>query len=78
MNLRDIKVGDIVYCVGDSGFCDSSDEKVERIEKRFATFTGKPYNVICLSGNRKFDARNGSAITLPFAYYIMTKEERIK
>jgi hypothetical protein len=70
MNLSTIKVGDIVTCKGDSSFCQSSKEKVIKITIQYDKHTGIPYNVIHLSGNRKFDSRSGSAITPPLAYYV--------
>ena len=73
--LEDLKVGDIVYCTGDSGFCDSSYEKIKKIKKRFDNKTGDPYQVIVLSGNRRFDGRDGHAINPPYAYYIIAKEK---
>lgn len=73
--LNNCKVGDTVWCGGDSGFCDSSFEKIKKIEKRYNSITGKPYKIFVLSGNRKFNGITGFAINSPTAYRI---ELRIK
>ena len=69
--LKDLKVGDKVHCTGDSGFCDSSDEKIKKVTVQYDEHTGKAYNVIWLSGGRKFDSRDGGAMNPPLAYYIL-------
>lgn len=71
MELKDLKVGDKVYCTGDSGFCDSSTEKIKKVTVQYDEHNGKPYNVIWLSGERKFDSRDGGAMNPPLAYYIV-------
>lgn len=73
--LKDLEVGNKVWCGGDSGFCRSDIEKVEKIEWKFDEDTGEKYKVIVLSGSRKFDSRNGVAITPPKAYYLMATKQ---
>ena len=70
IELKDLEIGDRVWCGGDSGFCDESVERVKGIEWKFDEDTGEKYKVIVLKGNRKFDSRDGGAITSPTAYYI--------
>ena len=75
IELKNLEVGNKVWCGGDSGFCYSDIEKVKRIEWKFDEDTGEKYKVIILSGSRKFDSRNGGAITPPKAYYLMATEQ---
>ena len=75
IKLKDLKVGNKVWCGGDSGFCRSDIEKVEKIEWKFDEDTGEKYKVIILKGDRKFDSRNGRAMTPPKAYYLMVTEQ---
>ena len=75
IELKDLEVGDKVWCGGDSGFCQDDIEKVEKIEWKFDEDTGKKYKVIILSDGRKFDSRDGRAITSPTAYYLMATEQ---
>ncbi|MBK7362632.1 MAG: hypothetical protein IPJ01_10090 [Micavibrio sp.] len=77
IKLVDIKKGDLVYCTGDSGFCDSETEKVTKVTILYDEDNGKPYNVIWL-GDRKFDSRNGGAMNPPTAYYIIPTEQKKK
>ena len=69
-SLKDLSVGDTVWCGGDSGFCRSSIEVVMSLYKRYDGITGEPYTVIGLSGDRLFDSRDGYAMTPPLAYRI--------
>ena len=78
MELKDLKVGDTVYCTGDSGFCDSSNEKIKKVTVQYDEHSGKPYNVIWLSGEREFDSRDGGAMNPPLAYYIVLLDKKIK
>jgi F0F1-type ATP synthase gamma subunit len=73
--LKELKIGDSVFCTGDSGFCSYSYEKIKKIEYQYDEKTGKKYKVICLSNNHKFDSRNGLAITEPTGYYIKVEGE---
>lgn len=75
IELKDLEVGNKVWCGGDSGFCRSDIAKVEKIEWKFDEYTGKKYKVIVLSGSRKFDSRDGSPMTPPKAYYLMATEQ---
>ena len=75
IKLKDLQIGDKVWCGGDSGFCRDDIEKVKKIEWKFDSETGEKYKVIVLSGNRKYDSRNGWAITSPKAYYLMATEQ---
>ena len=68
--LSELKVGDIVWCGGDSSFCDDSKEEIKKITTKYDEDSGEPYNVIWLDGDRKFDARHGGAMNSPTAYYI--------
>ena len=68
--LSEHVIGDSVWCGGDSSFCDNSTDKIENIIVQYDNNNGEPYNVIILSGNRRFDSRNGQALTPPMAYYI--------
>jgi hypothetical protein len=70
IELKNLIIGDKVWCGGDSGFCDNEIETICNIEFKFDENTGEEYKVIVLEGNRKFDSRDGSAITSPTAYYI--------
>lgn len=76
IELRNVKENDFVYCTGDSGFCDPSVEKVKKVTTQYDESDGKPYNVIWLSGDRKFDARNGYAMNPPTAYYLIPTEQQ--
>ena len=71
IDLKDLEKGNKVWCGGDSGFCDDGIEKVKKIEWKFDENTGEKYKVVILSEKRKFDTRDGSAITPPYAYYLM-------
>jgi hypothetical protein len=75
IEIENVKSGDFVYCTGDSGFCHPSNEKVEKVTVQYDETDGKPYNVIWLSGGRKFDARHGGAMNPPTAYYIIPTEQ---
>lgn len=66
--LKDLVVGDLVLCTGDSSFCDPSYEKVKRITIKYDEDSGNPYNVIWISGGQSFDSRNGSPLSPPLAY----------
>lgn len=77
--LEEIKEGDFVYCTGDSGFCSDSTEKVTKVSIQYESKTGKPFNVIYLSGGRKFDSRHGGAMNSGTAYYLVpTDQEKAK
>lgn len=69
--LRALVKGDKVCCTGDSSFCQSSTQKIKKLTVKYDEDTGKPYNVIHLAGDRKFDSRTGYAINPPLAYYIL-------
>lgn len=71
IELINIKAGDTVHCTGDSGFCDSSNEVVEKTTEQFDEHSGESYKVIWLEGGRKFDSRTGEAMNPPTAYYII-------
>ncbi len=75
--LKDLVVGDLVLCTGDSSFCDPSYEKVKKITIKYDDkfCNGNPYNVIWISGGQSFDSRNGSPLSPPLAYYIISREE---
>lgn len=75
IEIENIKAGDLVFCTGDSSFCDPLIEKVENVTVQYGEHDGKPYNVIWLSGGRKYDARNGKAMNPPTAYYLMPTEQ---
>lgn len=75
IELKDLEVGDSVWCGGDSGFTTDSIEKVVDITFQFDETTGKKYKVIWLSGNRKFDSMDGNAMTPPTMYYIQPTEQ---
>lgn len=78
IKLKDLKVGDKVWCGGDSGFCTDSIEKVKKIEWKFDENNGKKYKVIVLGESRKFDSRDGGAINPPLAYYLVPIEQKQK
>jgi hypothetical protein len=63
--LKDLKAGDLVWCGGDSGFCDSGVEQIVKINTKS----------IVLSGKRRFDITTGKALNPPLAYYIKPLEE---
>ena len=71
IKIKDLEVGDKVWCGGDSGFCTDDVEKVEKIDYKFDKDTGEKYKIIILAGNRQFDSRDGNAINEPTAYYLM-------
>jgi hypothetical protein len=73
--LKDLEVGDKVWCGGNSGFCHDGIEQVDKIKRKFDKHTGEKYKVIILSGGRKFDSRNGRPMTPPTAYYLMATEQ---
>ena len=75
IKLKDLEVNDKVWCGRDSGFCHDSIEKVKKIEYKFDEDNGEKYKVIVLSGSRKFDSRNGGAITSPTAYYLLPTKQ---
>jgi len=77
IELKDIKTNDFVYCTGNSGFCYSSNEKVKKVTVQYDENNGTPYNVIWLSGDRKFDACNGGAMNPPLAYYLLPTDQEI-
>jgi hypothetical protein len=68
--LAQLVKGDKVYCDGNSGFCDPSFERVKKTTFQFDEKSGKKYKVIWLSGERKFDSRDGSPMTPPLAYFL--------
>lgn len=76
IELKNIKAGDFVYCTGDSGFCDPSDEVVKKVTTQYDENSGKPYNIIHLSGGRKFDSRSGNAINPPLSYYLTPTNQK--
>ena len=69
MKLSDLKVGDKVWCGGDSGFCQSSTEKITKITTQYHKHTGEPYKVLWIR-SRKFSSKHGGALNPPLAYYI--------
>lgn len=69
-NLTELVTGDKVWCDGDSSFCDGSTDTIKNIKVKYDENTGEPYNIIILSGDRRFDSRNGNALNPPTAYYI--------
>ncbi|KAF5065909.1 hypothetical protein DSECCO2_269000 [anaerobic digester metagenome] len=75
IKLKDLEAGNKVWCGGDSGFCYADIEKVKKIEWKFDQDTREKYKVIVLSEGRKFDSRDGWAITSPKAYYLMPTEQ---
>jgi hypothetical protein len=68
--LTEVVTDDLVWCGGDSGFCQDDIEKVVDVIVKYDENTGIPYNVIILNGDRRFDSRNGVALNPPTAYYI--------
>jgi hypothetical protein len=70
--LTELEAGDEVWCGGSSGFCDDSIEKIVKTTQKYDENSGEPYKVIWLSGGRKFDSRDGFALTPPLAYHIET------
>jgi hypothetical protein len=68
--LKNIEIGDSVFCTGDSNFCDSSTETVVNTTTKYDENNGEPYKIIWLDGERGFDSRSGYAINPPTAYYI--------
>ncbi len=68
--LKDLEIGNTVWCGGDSGFCTEQTETIENITFKFDEDTGEKYKVIHLSNDRLFDSRDGNALTPPLAYYI--------
>jgi hypothetical protein len=75
IKLKDLETGKKVWCGCDSGFCQENIEEVEKIEWKFDEDTGEKYKVIMLSGGRKFDSRNGTAMNSPAAYYLSPTEQ---
>jgi hypothetical protein len=75
IELKDIEIGNKVWCGGDSGFCDDDIETVENIKWKYDKNTGEKYKVIILSENRKFDSRTGEAMNPPLMYYIEKTEQ---
>lgn len=71
IELKDLEIGNKVWCGGDSGFCHDDIETVANIEWQFDRKTGEKFKVIILRGNREFDSRSGAAITAPTAYYLL-------
>lgn len=75
IELKNLEAGNKVWCGGDSGFCHDDIEKVEKVDYKFDKDTGEKYKIIILSDDRKFDSRNGKALTPPTAYYLMAIEQ---
>lgn len=75
IQIKDLEKGDKVWCGGDSGFCSSDIEIVKKVKWNFDKKSGEKYKVIVLSEGRKFDSRDGWAITSPTAYYLMPTEQ---
>lgn len=66
------KVGDKVHIMCYTSMGDDSEDTVTKITKKYDENTGKPYKVIWC-GKHAFDSRDGSAITVPYMYYIVLK-----
>jgi len=67
-----LKTGDRVHIEPMTGFGDPSVRRVTSVQKRYREKTGKPYEVISVSGHL-FDGDTLNAITSPTAYYISGK-----
>lgn len=70
MKLKDLKIGDGVFCHCSSGHGQGGPDNVEKISYKYDENTGDKYAVIHISGNHQFDSRTGDALTPPTAYYI--------
>lgn len=78
-NLKDLGIGDKVYCTGDSGFCDSDTMTIvgighnkiynNKIHKRVIYLEEDEHGVD--EENSVFDGITGEALTEPTAYYIL-------
>ena len=65
------KAGEKVWVLGWSGFCGPDEQEVVvAVDIRYDNITGKKYKEYVLSGERRFDGRDGHAITPPLAYSI--------
>jgi hypothetical protein len=75
IELKNLEIGNKVWCGGESGFCWNRIEEIKEIEWKFDKDTGKKYKIIVLNEGRKFDSRSGRAITSPIAYYLEETEQ---
>ena len=79
-NLKDLQIGDKVYCTGDNSFCDSNIEIILGIGYNKIYNNKMHERVIYLEGDEDgvdeeylvFDGITGEALTEPTAYYIQT------
>lgn len=69
MKKLKLKVGDLVWHDGDSGFCSRSKRKIVKVDNVFNRKTGDPEKEYVIESGQKFNEYGGS-ITSPFAYYI--------
>lgn len=72
-----LKVGDTVMIECDSTLGTGGPSKITKITTKYNENTGKPYKVLWC-GNRGFRAKNGRAITAPFAYCIYPDKKQLK
>lgn len=68
--MTNFKIGDELYIDGISGFCYPEWERIKDIAIKYDEDTGEKYQVLIFEGDRKFDARNGKPLTVPFGYFI--------
>ncbi len=71
----DVKVGDRVDMVCDSGMGTGGESTVTKISQKFDETTGEKYNVIWC-GRHGYDARSGDPVNPPWAYYISSVTHR--
>lgn len=72
--LTELEINDKVWCDGDSSFCTVSKETIRKVTYQFDEQSGEKYKVLWIDESRKFDSRDGSAMSPPTAYYLTELE----
>ena len=72
--LKNLEIGNKVWCGGYSGFCYDDIVEVKKISYKYDENTGEKYKVIHTS-SQMFDSRDGSPLEPPTAYYIKSCEQ---
>jgi hypothetical protein len=73
---KELQIGDEVTVQGQSSFCSTSKSKITDIQTKYDENTGVPYKVY-ITGDHRFDGRNGWALNPPTAYYIKELQNQI-
>lgn len=75
IEIKDLKIGDLVAYDGDSGFCTPGIGRVKGIKMKYDEDSGEKFKVIIIDGGWEFDERTRRPLGPPYAYFILPTEQ---